>query len=280
MYDGWLVYDGVPIVNADLTKALAEQNGMSWFLGCEGCGTRGVPVTAKQAPWWDAYFADLSLGFAGLVVTSMSPILDSRVTRNVIPLARGGAAMGRRHEQHREMTVAATLIARDRPSAVYGLEWLTNVLQFGGTCGETTRDRTGFDMEVWLWCPDQRPGPHRRFMYEAHVTDGPKVLRERDLNNCEGHIIDVEFTLTIGNPGVYGEQQAFGTLITGAIKDHYADLRDLAPDGTPLPQPRTYIDLENLVQPYPDTTYDELLAAMVAYGTPVTSEAPEVWSDV
>lgn len=276
MFDGFLKYDDVLIVNAEMTKAIAQANGLSWFEGCEGCDTKNLPSDFPEAPWWDINFPRQSSGFAGLVVTSMTPFLNSRATRQVTPLARGGAALGRRHEQHREVVVGATLIAKDRESAVFGLEWLTDTLQFGGKCGETTRDRTGFDTEVWLWCPNRDDEAHRRFLYDVHVTTGPTVLREVDVHHsCGGHIIDVEFTLTAGNPGIYGVPHAFGELVTGSYRDSYIDLRTLAANGSSSVN-RTYDDVKNMVQPAPDTSYNEVLAALIIYGDPGTPNN-DVW---
>lgn len=276
MYDGFMAYDGVPLLDATRTKAMAEAAGAGWYAGCDPCPGLGLPTDVTTAPWWDPNFYDVSRRFFGLVATSISPFLSSRAIRPVTPLARSGASIGRRYEQHREVVVAASLLALDRPAAVYGMEWLTNFLQYGALCGEHERDRTGFDLEVWLWCPRERVGAHQRFLYEVHVTDGPTILRERDLSGGCGHIIDVEFTLTAANPGVYGETIGFGQIAGGQLKDRYTDVQHTGLDGNVLPQPRTYDQLRNLVQPYPETSYDEVMAALISASIKghVSSETP------
>jgi hypothetical protein len=265
-------YDGETLINHAMTANMAKLAGASWYQACEDCTfPSGVETSPQKAPWYDSKFIEESLGFFGLVATSISPYLSSSAIRNVYPLAKGGAALGPRYEQHREIVVAATLMARDRQAAVYGMRWLNNLLSFGSSCDESKRDASGYTVEGWLWCPPKPWGEHVRLLYDVHVTQGPTVLRERNLQGgCGGHIIDVEFTLTAQNPAIYGITNTFGALDITQQKDKYSDLLTTAlPHGavSGAAGKRTYDDVRSMVEPAPDTSYDEVLAALIFYSS-------------
>jgi hypothetical protein len=273
-YDQYLAYDGRAVVYANRTAARAAAAGLGWFTPDPDDLTAAnlLPVGQDGVPWNDPAFPAESAGFCGLVVTSVTPMFDSFVTRPVLPLARGGSVNGARYEGHREMVWAATIIARDRKSGVYGLEWLTRLFQFGKDCDERSRDRSGYDVELWAWKPTTRYGDHQRFLYEAHVTSGPKVLRERELSGGCGYIMDIEWTITAGNPGLYGADHNFGEFKPGTVKDAYRDLQFLGPNNTTLPKARTYRDLHDVVVPNA-TTYEDLQNAMVLYSAGTATDS-------
>jgi hypothetical protein len=230
---GWLVYGGQEIANEGRTIAyLANREtplnpsgvpGVSdrWRVNMTPCCPCPVLFTDSDgnatpylrpditditgggdpAPWYDPELP-ASAEFLGLLVTSIEG-LDSVVTRAVVErgAAPGGAYLGVERQGAREIVVKGTLVATTCAGLDYGRRWLTHTLANDpcDTCDT-------YALEVRTSCPPDTDPPLSdeglKTLYGVGLTAGPKRSAPADEHNpCD--YLDVEFTLTAGDPWLY-----------------------------------------------------------------------------
>lgn len=183
------------------------------------------------APWYDPTVAE-SKNFAGMLIleTAMSPAIDRRLVQQI----GHGAVLTRTRFEGRTLTVRGLLIGRTCCAADYGLRWLTQAL-LGSYCGscdgcaltflnctpsafddsecvmveEDTGVRVPYfrspesDDSEWT-----RGFDFVRQMFNTGLLQGPEVVSYSGLKssscNCScGSMIEVEFTIGLGNPWLY-----------------------------------------------------------------------------
>lgn len=256
MFDCFLRYDGVDVVNAARTGAYADSLGLrSWFTprdGTEGIGQAlgetYVSPTVDGAPWYDSRFPDTG-DFAGFEIVSMTPVLSHTTSRTLTPLLKGGGVVSPPYHGAREIVIRGVLIGKTRQSVVRGFAWLRHMLEYGAECDFEIQCE-GRQMMMWTQCPD--PGssvgddvPYRRFMYSVSLTEGPTVLRERDISGDCGSMIEVELTLTVANPYIFG--QPYSVSAGGGTGTTYQDLLDALPTYADVAVIGDYIQVLNFL---------------------------------
>lgn len=184
-----------------------------------------------DAPWYDPLVPD-SKDFAGLYVleTVLSPAVDRRMVQNV----GHGATLTRARYQGRTLYVRGLLAGRTCCAVDYGMKWLTQALLGDGcsgcsgcdltflTCTPSTLDESECLMvleddgtRVPYFRPDESSEMSRgldyvRRMYGAGLLNGPEVLGRRGGGcgcGCSA-VTEVEFTIGLGTPWMYGLEEA------------------------------------------------------------------------
>lgn len=223
---GWLVYGGQEIANEARTISyLANRQtptnpdgvpGVSdrWRVNITPCCPCPVLFTDSAggvleylrpdldgAPWYDPD-VPASAEFLGLLVTGIDG-LESVVTRAVVDRgsAPGGAWLGVERLGPRPVTVKGTLVATTCVGLDYGRRWLAHTLA-NDPCDACDT----YALELRTSCPTAITPPASdeglKTLYGVGLTDGPKRSGQVDEHGpCD--LLDVEFTLTAGEPWLY-----------------------------------------------------------------------------
>ena len=223
---GWLVYGGQEIANEGRTIAyLANRQTSTNPDGVPGVSDRwrvqptpccpcpvlytdsaGNPETYVRpdldgAPWYDPA-VPASSEFLGLLVNSIDG-LESVITRSVVDRgdAPGGAWLGVERQGARPIVVKGTLVATSCTGLDYGRRWLAHTL-----ANDPCDSCDTYALEVRTVCPSSITPPLSdeglKTVYDVGLTDGPKRSAAADEHNpCD--YLDVEFTLTAGDPWLY-----------------------------------------------------------------------------
>jgi hypothetical protein len=193
-----------------------------------------------DAPWYDPLVPN-SKDFAGLYVlqTVLSPAIDRRMVQNV----GHGATLTRARYQGRTLYVRALAAGRTCCSVDYGLKWLTQALLGDPcegcagceltflTCSPSVLDESecltvieeGGARVPYLRADEssemERGLDFARRMYGAALLQGPEVLGRRG-GGCGcgcSSVVELEFTIGIGTPWMYGLEEAVteGSLLGG-----------------------------------------------------------------
>lgn len=227
-----------------------------------------------QPPWFDPDNAD-TWGFFGFYPLEIRGMDDSTRTATVTRKVGDGAVVGSVRYGPREVYVRGLLVGLDHSSVMIGLAWLRNLFK-DDVCSPSPLCE-GATLRFFSSCPtlcstspecvDDCATPYLRTLYDVTVTSGPTVLNEYQPN--EGGLIEVEFTLTAGNPWVYGTHLPI--VVNGApyVKPRYGpfspadfaeefDIVSEGPSGTPLvstwrrietPEPEPVASVSCLVDP-------------------------------
>lgn len=207
MFEGWLSFAGVELVNNARTKVYAQDLGLTALGGYDCCeslagylGDRPyAQVCADPAPWWDEAVAASGrfAGFYGLGVTGMG---RSTATRSPVELLADGAAIGAMRRRGREFTWRVLAVAADDAALSYGTSWLAGMLR-GSTC---TAGCGGEQACVLAHCPctDGSPAEPARNMFHVGLLEMDEPTSLRQLNS--GALIEERtFTLLAGIPHLY-----------------------------------------------------------------------------
>lgn len=237
-WDSYFEWDGIEIVNASRTAAYARANGIKAF-SSDDCdlatvfGTTYVdPVTDHvKADWTGNWFdADepMSQGFCGFVPLRVTGLAGSTYTAQVAQnISSGGTVSNGRHA-HREVKFVGTLVSVDRSSGLYGLDWLTQALQYGWMCRQPAPLRprcTDIGMRFFVQCPavcgtgplhPVNPSPPvgeqscpdnlKRLLMDSSCIQSPVILAEQELPNCGGYLITVEFIIASESPYIWRDR--------------------------------------------------------------------------
>lgn len=208
MFEGWLSYAGVELVNNARTSVYSRSLGIG-ALGCYDCcdslaGFLGdqsyQDVCADPAPWYDPAVAASGRfgGFYGLEVTGTG---RSTAKRTPAELITEGSVIGSARHTAREVTFSLLAAARDDAALSYGLSWLATMLD-GAPC---TPCGGGDDACMLAYCPctdgDPTAQPLRNLFHvgllemdEAHsfsrLSSGAMIAR-------------TSFTLVAGIPHLF-----------------------------------------------------------------------------
>lgn len=226
MFDGYLSFGGVEIVNAARTSAYIDSIGLIGSTGgdCSKCpelaaalgGTAYFTPVGDPAPWYDHNVPESAL-LAGFQIASVEGT-GAAGTRAVSELAAGGAVVGPYRRRPRELVVTFRAVAGSEAAAAYGVAWLSKQLR-GSECSPLSSEFTrlvstrgcGTDVLCMLTaCPSGNPIQLSRFrvnLFDVGVTAGPAVVRRQSTEDgnhqCVLVLVDMEVTFTAGDPSWY-----------------------------------------------------------------------------
>jgi hypothetical protein len=228
----------------------------------EGLGPGYQLPELDPAPWYDPA-APASADFAGLLVleTKLSQPLDRRMQQNI---GHGGTLTRMRFEG-RTLYVRGILVGKTCCATAYGLNWLTQAL-LGDECDGCTGcslvfltctpstltdceslmvyDETGAHVPYFRTGEEsewERGTDFVRQMFGTGLMQAPEVISERSGGACQsggcgcGIMAEVEFTIGIGNPWMYGnevlvvEDQLLGGCETETCQINFVDDPDCDP---------------------------------------------------
>ncbi|MFJ2774664.1 hypothetical protein [Streptomyces sp. NPDC087300] len=232
VYEGYLEFSGVRIVDNALVHKLAADTGLADVLRCDCPEVPADVQWAGQAvgepPWWDDGVPASRdfLGLHGLEMTGMSRTTRRRTTR---PYAHHGSALSRSHAAHREIGVRVLALATSDAGMSYGMSWLAYILEEASTRPDTVAVpsivdtvrpscRGGVVRVSAYTCSnaaDGASGPDAqgvRTLYQVGHLEGPDepdtvalgISGVCDPLGCEGQLSELTFTLAAGRPWLYG----------------------------------------------------------------------------
>jgi hypothetical protein len=216
-YSSWLCFAGTPIVDNCATIRRAQA---AFGAECSVCvsGDCGCCEFLHQwddpdapAPWADPNGLD-AFNFLGLLVTEITGLEPGKITREVAARASGlGGVLLRPAQAAPVITVTALLVAVNEAAAVYGLRWLTAILNSpcnGGPC-------SGSELIFYTACPTECDQPecadYRRTFFDVAMISSPAVLRRLPTDAGCGVIWEIEFQLSAGSPCQFSEPIVIAT---------------------------------------------------------------------
>lgn len=161
MYEGYVKFGGVEVINADRLHTYVEAGLIPEGVtvkacdgDCDGLGEAlgDAPYTTPaqdHPPWFDVADPD-SLDFAGVVSLGFSGLSGSTRKTPMIETMRGGAIPGVPLPEMRTIAASALLVGRTSCSTEVGLSWLSNVLH--QVCVDAVACR-GTTLEMFTCCP-------------------------------------------------------------------------------------------------------------------------------
>jgi hypothetical protein len=257
MYNGYVEVAFSEVVNTHRAAAYAAQAGLPWVKGCDQCHsitaahgqTYLTPMRDAAAgdppPWWGDGSDPDALEFLGVMGISVQNVDDSTRDISTISRAGGGGFIGGLTYQMRSIVVRAVAIAASDCALGFGLEWLRG-MDSAQSCANTQVDMYDCCPNLTLAdcndpaCTSACVFPRLRSFYDARVTEGPTVLRRREMSR--GAMAEIEFTITCGDPGIYAPG---GVNVGYAIPD---SARLIEPRILPPPEP---VDLFAVPRPEP-----------------------------
>ena len=225
MYAGWMMINGLEVINSHRAINYARTAGISGIYGCSSCtsvmaadpngGRYQSPLldTANRPPWWPPSGTNLevsdALDFLGVLGVEIDGADDSMRDIKVTEGTASGGYLGPLRYRSRELAVKAVLVAGSECALGYGLNWLRSVDSVD-SCESST-------VTLYQCCPHVHASdcvdltckytciaPYQRTFKGARITAGPTVLRQFDLIS-RGVVAEVEFLIKCGDPAVYGE---------------------------------------------------------------------------
>jgi hypothetical protein len=159
-------------------------------------------------PWTDDDSIDAP-NFLGLLVTEVTGLEPGKITREVAARASGlGGVLLRPAQAAPVITVTALLVGLTEGSLVYGLRWLTGVLNSpcngDGPC-------SGAELHFYTHCPQDggcnlpECADYRRTFFDVAMTSSPVKLRTVPTDDDCPVIWEIEFQLSAGSPCQFAE---------------------------------------------------------------------------
>lgn len=286
MYHGFLSLDGSELGNTHRVAQYVRSFLPNLYMAdCESCdsirmafeGTAAyVDPATDGAPWYLPAHPDTAK-FYGFYPTLMEGLDDSTRTVEVTQVTYDGAVHSRSRHESGEVRVKGLMIAQDQDGLTAGMAWLRDVLD-NAPCGQGTRcvSRTA---EVLTNCPGAATeaealtllGKYRRTLFEIEILDAPRVTKV--FAPSTGAMVEVEFVLSIGVPGLFREippiattsgltPQTAAEVYCDVVNDPYEEL--LAdPNATAVPAPPRPPNIEPVAMPSSWNRYTVTTAAAV-----------------
>lgn len=209
-YDGWLVFNGVEIVNLARTTQIAERRNIdSVWVTSESVewiqsalyGYDEDYGNVALAPWYDEDHP-ASSEFAGIVPLSLVGLDDSTREATTIEYLTDGGSSGRSRSKTLPIVASMAIVASTPRGADFGKRWLARALAAEGDGTRTFCSGADLEYFVSRFDPteDTPPTAWRR---DVSLTRGVTVTRKRD-TPCSV-IWWVTFTLTAHDPFEYGQ---------------------------------------------------------------------------
>ena len=161
-----------------------------------------LAAAGDPAPWYEPDRPE-SAEFLGVWVESITG-LDSVVSRSVVERGSqpGGGFLGVERQSVRQVVVRATLIATSCVGLDYGRQWLSHTL-----ANDPCDLCESYALEVRTTCPKSSAPPVSdvglKTLYDVGLTEGPKRVEQGGATAGPCDYLDVEFTLTAGDPWLY-----------------------------------------------------------------------------
>lgn len=215
MFNGYLAYDGVEVLNAARTKAYAEAAVPQLEVLCEvpdalrsALGHDPYTTAAGDgAPWYRASIPATGR-FYGFFPRGFQGADDSTRTVQLTDLADGGVHSMPRYGA-REIRVSAVALAADEQALAAGMAWLRDVVD--SSCAGTglgCDDRTALMLDS---LPVTGTAADRfRTFYRVQTISSVKVLEDPGFKHVSGLV--VEFILSAGSPWAYTPLSRIGSL--------------------------------------------------------------------
>jgi hypothetical protein len=228
VFNGYLAYDGVEVLNALRTKTYAEaavpqleiMKVPAALAGAVGHVGYTTPA-GDGAPWYRST-VPASARFWGFMPRGFQGADDSTRTVDVTELTNGGGVHSSPRYGSREIRVSAVAVAADGEALAAGLAWLRDVVD--GSCGGVglgCDDRTALLLDS---LPASGSAADRfRTFYRVQTISSVKVVEEIPFKNCVGVV--VEFILSAGSPWAYTPMYRIGSL---AMDTGYSTQTDAA----------------------------------------------------
>lgn len=217
MYNGWLEYAGVELINAARTKKYITALLPGLDVRCDTTGlqlARGQAnystPAADNAPWYKST-RPATARFYGLFPATMAGEENSSREVGLIELSGDGATFAKPRYGSREIRVTAVAFAADEEAMGEGLSWLRDALATG-ECAETTGACTNNDLRMYLAQPKNGTSDNhmiRTFM-RVEILDNLSVTRQLGSRVCVAKM--VEFIFTVGSPWAFTPKVLVGSL--------------------------------------------------------------------
>jgi len=219
-YDGWLEFNGVEIVNLSRTAQLSSALGIDvvwvtpgavqWIEDALGGADYDVVTTA---PWYDPNYP-ASAEFAGVVPLAFPGLDDSTAEATTVEYITDGGKSGKKRNTTLPIVASVALVASTDRGAEYGKRWLDRVLRNSGAqtfC-------SGAELRFFRYKGAGAPVAHRR---DVSLTRGSVITRKRS-TECSVTWL-ATFTLTCGDPYVYGDAETVLTGLGGGVQNLIAN---------------------------------------------------------
>lgn len=218
MYDGYLSFGGVEIINADRTATYLRALVPGLEVTCDGDGLAAAlghgPYTTPeldQAPWWQPDRPGLA-NFYGLFPGKLQGSEDSTRTIDGTELTGDGAVMVKSRHASRETRFVVTALAADEGAMHEGLAWLKDVLA-ADACGEMVGlGCAGHQAMMFITKPvnSYQMLSYQRTFYKTETSEGPKETARLGFKTVTAWTI--EFTLRSGRPWAFTLPTTVATL--------------------------------------------------------------------
>jgi hypothetical protein len=228
MYNGWLEYAGIEIINAARTKKYLTTLLPGLDVQCDATGLQAaraqanyVTPAADNAPWYKAS-RPATGRFYGLFPATMEGEEDASREVGVIELSGDGATYSKPRYGSREIRVTAVAFAADEEAMGEGLSFLRDALATG-ECDETTGACTNNDLRMYLAQPKNGTSDNHmiRTFVRTEVLDNLSVTRQLGSQVCVAKM--VEFVFTIGRPWAFTPKVLVGSLDMGTGTASFTD---------------------------------------------------------
>jgi hypothetical protein len=228
MYNGWLEYAGIELINAARTKKYLTTLLKGLDVRCDTTGlmsARGaasyVSPAADGAPWYKST-RPATARFYGLFPATMRGEEDSSRGVSVIELSGDGATYSKPRYGSREIRISAVAFAADNEAMGEGLAWLRDALD-SGECAETTGACSDNDLRMYLAQPKNGSSDNYmlRTFIRTEVLDNVSVTKDWGSKVCVAKT--VEFIFTVGVPWAFTPKALVGTLDMGTGTASFTD---------------------------------------------------------
>lgn len=215
MYNGWLEYAGIELVNAARTRKYVETFLPELSITCETTGllsarghTSYVSPQADNAPWYRS--ARPATGrFYGLFPGDIIGAEDSTRTVETIELSGDGATHAKpRYEAH-EIKVTVLAIAADEEAMSEGLAWLRDALHGQECIGTGCADN---DMRMYIDRPAAGASDNYklRTFIRVEVIENVRVVKE--FNSTRAVAKRISFIFSAGVPWAFTPKVMTGSV--------------------------------------------------------------------
>lgn len=217
MYQGWLEYAGIELVNAARTRKYIESFLPGVRVKCETAGllsarghTSYVSPAADSAPWYRAS-RPATGRFYGLIVSRAQGLEDSTRQVEVLQLNSDGATHTRPRYASGEARITATAFAADEEAMAEGLAWVRDALA-PGECGNGGGCRD-HDLRMYTARPAAgTPDNHMlRTFIRVEVLENMRVVK--DLPSKRAVAREITFIFSLGKPWAFTPKILTGSVV-------------------------------------------------------------------
>ena len=218
MYENYLNFAGVEIINAERTMAYLKAFAPGVAVKCDADGLHTalgqnayVSPAVDGAPWYNAA-RPISGSFYGLICKRVEGSEDSTRTINITELTGDGAVPTTSRHASRETRFTVTAFAATEEAMNEGLTWLKDSLAAdacGASIGLGCSNHQAMMYIAKPVNPSQQTAFQRTF-YRTETSEGPLVSERLGFKKVVAWAL--EFTLTSGRPWAFTLPATYATL--------------------------------------------------------------------